>query len=132
MKMRFRDRDEAGMLLAEKLTAYANKPEVIVLALPRGGVPVGAQVAKKLHVAFDVFVVRKLGLPGPPELAMGAIASGGVRVFNGDVLNALRIPDEVINAVTAAEYQELKRREKMLPRRSSAAGSRGQNRHHCR
>jgi putative phosphoribosyl transferase len=112
MTMRFRDRDEAGVLLAEKLTAYANKPDVIVLALPRGGVPVGAQVAKKLHVAFDVFVVRKLGLPGHPELAMGAIASGGVRVFNGDVLNALRIPDEVINAVTAAEYQELKRREK--------------------
>jgi putative phosphoribosyl transferase len=112
MTMRFRDRDEAGVLLAEKLTAYANKPDVIVLALPRGGVPVGARVAKKLHVAFDVFVVRKLGLPGHPELAMGAIASGGVRVFNGDVLNALRIPDEVINAVTAAEYQELKRREK--------------------
>ena len=111
MKMQFRDRDEAGALLAAKLMAYANKPDVIVLALPRGGVPVGAQVAKKLKVPFDVFVVRKLGLPGHPELAMGAIASGGVRVFNGDVINALRIPDEVINAVTAEEYQELKRRE---------------------
>lgn len=111
MKMQFRDRDEAGALLAAKLMAYANKPDVIVLALPRGGVPVGAQVAKKLKVPFDVFVVRKLGLPGHPELAMGAIASGGVRVFNGDVVNALRIPDEVINAVTAEEYQELKRRE---------------------
>ena len=85
MKMQFRDRDEAGALLAAKLMAYANKPDVIVLALPRGGVPVGAQVAKKLKVPFDVFVVRKLGLPGHPELAMGAIASGGVRVFNGDV-----------------------------------------------
>ena len=111
MKMQFRDRDEAGALLAAKLMAYANKPDVIVLALPRGGVPVGAQVAKKLKVPFDVFVVRKLGLPGHPELAMGAIASGGVRVFNGDVVNALRIPDEVINAVTSEEYQELKRRE---------------------
>ncbi len=111
MKMQFRDRDEAGALLAAKLMAYANKPDVIVLALPRGGVPVGAQVAKKLNVPFDVFVVRKLGLPGHPELAMGAIASGGVRVFNGDVVNTLRIPDEVINAVTAEEYQELKRRE---------------------
>jgi len=111
MKMQFRDRDEAGALLAARLMAYANKPDVIVLALPRGGVPVGAQVAKKLKVPLDVFVVRKLGLPGHPELAMGAIASGGVRVFNGDVVNALRIPDEVINAVTAEEYQELKRRE---------------------
>jgi putative phosphoribosyl transferase len=111
MKMQFRDRDEAGALLAAKLMAYANKADVIVLALPRGGVPVGAQVAKKLKVPFDVFVVRKLGLPGHSELAMGAIASGGVRVFNGDVVNALRIPDEVINAVTAEEYQELKRRE---------------------
>lgn len=111
MKMQFRDRDEAGALLASKLMAYTNKPDVIVLALPRGGVPVGAQVAKKLKVPFDVFVVRKLGLPGRPELAMGAIASGGVRVLNGDVVNALRIRDEVINAVTAEEYQELKRRE---------------------
>ena len=112
MRARFRDRTEAGQLLAEKLLDYANNPEVIVLALPRGGVPVGAEVAERLNVALDVFVVRKLGLPGHPELAMGAIASGGVRVFNGEVVNALRIPDEVMNAVTAAEYQELKRREK--------------------
>lgn len=111
MKMRFRNRYEAGALLAEKLTAYANNPDVIVLALPRGGVPVGAEVARKLNVPFDLFVVRKLGLPGHPELAMGAIASGGVRVFNGDVVDALRIPDEVINAVSAMEFQELKRRE---------------------
>lgn len=111
MKDLFRDRTEAGELLAEKLAAYANQPDVIVLALPRGGVPVGAEVARKLQVPFDVFVVRKLGLPGHPELAMGAIASGGVRVLNGDVINGLRIPDEVIKAVTAEEFQELKRRE---------------------
>ena len=111
MKTRFRDRQEAGELLAEKLTAYADQPDMIVLALPRGGVPVGAEVAKKLHAPLDVFVVRKLGLPGHPELAMGAIASGGVRVLNGDVVNTLRISDEVINAVTAEEFQELKRRE---------------------
>ncbi len=111
MKRQFRDRHEAGELLAGKLAAYANKPNVIVLALPRGGVPVAAQVAKSLNLPLDVFVVRKLGLPGHPELAMGAIATGGVRVFNGDVINSLRVPDEVINAVTAEEFQELKRRE---------------------
>ena len=113
MRMRFRDRIEAGELLAEKLLSYADQPDVLVLALPRGGVPVGAQVAKRLHVPLDVFVVRKLGLPGHPELAMGAIASGGLRVFNGEVVNALRIPEEVINAVTAQEYQELQRRENL-------------------
>jgi predicted phosphoribosyltransferase len=112
MRTQFRDRSEAGELLAAQLSAYANKPDVIVLALPRGGVPVGAQVAHKLNVPLDVFVVRKLGFPGHPELAMGAIASGGVRVFNGDVVNAFRIPDEVLNTVTAAEFQELKRRER--------------------
>jgi len=112
MNTRFRDRSEAGELLAEQLTAYANKSNVIVLALPRGGVPVGAQVARKLNVPLDVFVVRKLGLPGHPELAMGAIATGGVRVLNGEVINSLRVPDEVINAVTAEEYQELQRRER--------------------
>ena len=112
MRMQFRDRSEAGELLAGKLTHYANKPDVLVLALPRGGVPVGAQVARRLNVPLDVFVVRKLGFPGHPELAMGAIATGGVRVFNGDVVNTFRIPDEVINAVTAAEFQELQRRER--------------------
>jgi predicted phosphoribosyltransferase len=112
MNTRFHDRTEAGELLAEELTSYADQPNVIVLALPRGGVPVGAQVASKLNVPLDVFVVRKLGLPGHPELAMGAIATGGVRVLNGDVINSLRVPDEVINAVTAEEYQELQRRER--------------------
>ena len=112
MKTKFRDRTEAGELLAEQLTEYANKPNVLVLALPRGGVPVAAQVAKKLNAPLDVFTVRKLGLPGHPELAMGAIASGGIRVLNGEVINSLRIPDDVINAVTAEEYQELQRRER--------------------
>jgi predicted phosphoribosyltransferase len=112
MKTQFRDRSEAGEFLAEQLTAYANRPNVIVLALPRGGVPVGAQVAKKLDAPLDVFVVRKLGLPGHPELAMGAIATGGVRVLNGDVVDSLRISDEVIEAVTANEQRELARRER--------------------
>jgi putative phosphoribosyl transferase len=112
MRTQFRNRYEAGEFLAEQLTTYANKPNVIVLALPRGGMPVGAQVARRLNAPLDVFVVRKLGVPGHPELAMGAIATGGVRVFNGDVINSLRIPDEVIEAVTAEEFEELQRRER--------------------
>ena len=112
MKRQFFNRTEAGRFLAEKLTTYANRRDVLVLALPRGGVPVASEVAKALNVPLDVFVVRKLGLPHHPELAMGAIASGGVRVFNGDVVNSLRIPDEVIDAVSAQEFAELQRREK--------------------
>jgi putative phosphoribosyl transferase len=112
MKTQFINRNEAGQFLADNLSAYANRDDVIVLALPRGGVPVAAEVAKSLNAPLDVFVVRKLGLPGCPELAMGAIASGGVRVFNGEVVNALRIPDEVIDAVSAEELIELQRREK--------------------
>jgi putative phosphoribosyl transferase len=112
MRTQFRDRSEAGELLAEKLAKYANRPDVLVLALPRGGVPVAAQVAKKLNAPLDVFVVRKLGLPGHPELAMGAIATGGVRVLNGEVIDPLGIPDNVIEAVTAQEQQELERRER--------------------
>ena len=111
MKTQFFNRTEAGQFLAENLSNYANREDVLVLALPRGGVPVAAEVAKKLNAPLDVFVVRKLGLPGHPELAMGAIASGGVRVFNGEVVNALRIPDEVIDAVSAEELVELQRRE---------------------
>ena len=111
MKTQFFNRTEAGQFLAENLVTYANRSDVIVLALPRGGVPVAARVAKELNAPLDVFVVRKLGLPGHPELAMGAIASGGVRVFNGEVVNALRIPDEVIDAVSAEELVELQRRE---------------------
>jgi predicted phosphoribosyltransferase len=112
MKTPFFNRTEAGQFLGETLSAYADREDVIVLALPRGGVPVAAEVAKRLNAPLDVFVVRKLGLPGHPELAMGAIATGGVRVFNGEVVNALRIPDEVIDAVSADELIELQRREK--------------------
>ena len=109
-RTRFHDRSEAGELLADDLSAYADKPGVIVLALPRGGVPVGAQVAKKLNLPLDVFVVRKLGFPGQPELAMGAIAIGGVRVINRDVVDGLQIPELVIDAVVAQEQEELARR----------------------
>lgn len=112
MKTQFFNRSEAGEFLAENLSSYANRDDVIVLGLPRGGVPVAAEVAKRLNAPLDVFVVRKLGLPGHPELAMGAIASGGVRVFNGEVVNALRISDEVIDAVSGEELIELQRREK--------------------
>jgi putative phosphoribosyl transferase len=112
MKTQFFDRSEAGQFLAENLTTYTNREDVIVLALPRGGVPVAAEVARRLNAPLDVFVVRKLGLPGHPELAMGAIASGGVRVFNGEVLDALRIADEVIDAVSAQELIEVQRRER--------------------
>ena len=113
MTMQFKNRSEAGQALATRLMSFANRSDVLVLALPRGGVPVAAEVAKQLNAPLDVFVVRKLGLPGHPELAMGAIATGGVRVFNGDVINSFRIPDEVINAVTAEEYEELLRRERV-------------------
>ena len=108
----FRDRTEAGQLLAEKLTAYAGRHDVQVLALPRGGVPVAYEVAKALRAPLNVFVVRKLGVPGHEELAMGAIASGGVCVMNDDVVRALRIPERVIESVTARERQELERRER--------------------
>lgn len=109
--MRFRDRTEAGKKLAAKLAAYAHHPDVLVFALPRGGVPVGFEVAKALDAPLDIFLVRKLGVPGHEELAMGAIASGDVRVLNEDVVQYLRIPSEMIDAVAKAEQQELERRE---------------------
>jgi predicted phosphoribosyltransferase len=112
MKRCFRDRHEAGALLAGKLAAFANRLDLLVLALPRGGVPVAAEVAKKLNSPLDIFVVRKLGLPGHPELAMGAIATGGVRVLNESVVDALRVPADVIDAVAAEELHELERRER--------------------
>ena len=87
----FRDRREAGQLLASKLAAYANRPDVIVSALPRGGVPVGHEVAQALNVPLDVFVVRKIGVPGHEELAMGAVASSGVRILNEALIKQLRI-----------------------------------------
>lgn len=108
----FRDRVEAGELLADRLTQYRNREDVVVLALPRGGVPVGRQVAEKLGVPFDVFVVRKLGVPGHEELAMGAIA-GGVRLLNDDVIRALAIPSDVIDSVARREQIELERRESL-------------------
>jgi predicted phosphoribosyltransferase len=110
--MVFRNRSEAGRLLASKLNKYANSADVLVLALPRGGVPVAYEVARELHAPLHVFLVRKLGVPAHEELAMGAIASGGVRVLNEDVLSALDIPDEIIDRVTADEQEELERRER--------------------
>ena len=107
----FADRAEAGELLAERLTAYRDRDDVVVLALPRGGVPVAREVARALGVRLDVYVVRKLGVPGHEELAMGAIATGGVRLLNHDVIDALGIPMNVIDAVAAREQQELARRE---------------------
>ncbi len=107
----FRDRIEAGQLLARELMRFAGQPDVIVLGLPRGGVPVAFGVAMALRVPLDVFVVRKLGTPGHPELAMGAIATGGVRVLNEEVVEARRIPMEIIDAVTVEEQRELRRRE---------------------
>jgi putative phosphoribosyl transferase len=108
--MIFRDRTDAGRQLAARLTRYADRSDVLVLALPRGGVPVAYEVAKELNAPLDVFLVRKLGVPGHEEFAMGAIASGGIRVLNQDLVNYLRIPDEVIDAVAAREQRELKRR----------------------
>src|SRR5213593_414109 len=109
--MVFHDRSDAGRQLAGRLSAYANRDDVQVLALPRGGVPVGLEVARALNAPLDVFLVRKLGVPGHEELAMGAIASGGVRVINKDVVDALRIPRTLIDAVATREQQELARRE---------------------
>ena len=109
----FRDRSEAGRLLAAKLTAYAKRPDVLVLGLPRGGVPVAYEVAQALGAPLDVFVVRKLGVPGYEELAMGAVATGGVRVLNDQLVKRLGIPSAVIDAVAAQERQELTRRERL-------------------
>jgi putative phosphoribosyl transferase len=111
--MIFRDRIEAGKLLAQKLRKYAGRLDTVVLALPRGGVPVGAQIAEALGLPLDVFVVRKLGVPGHEELAMGAIASGGVRVLNEDIVQALHIPQQIIERVAAEEQRELERRERL-------------------
>jgi putative phosphoribosyl transferase len=111
MERAFSNRAEAGRQLAEKLEKYARLDDVIVLGLPRGGVPVAYEVAKRLHAPLDVFIVRKLGVPGFEELAAGAIASGGVRVLNEDVVRAIPYASEAIEAVTAKEIGELQRRE---------------------
>src|SRR5213594_3749160 len=109
----FPDRAEAGRLLGLKLSKYAGCDDVIVLGLPRGGVPVAFEVAQALRVPLDVFIVRKLGVPGHEELAMGAIASGGVRVLNDEVVSRIRISERMIDAVAAEEAQELQRREQL-------------------
>jgi putative phosphoribosyl transferase len=111
--MRFHDRHSAGKRLAEKLTAYASRTDVLALGLARGGVPVAFEVAQALHAPLDVCVVRKLGTPGAEELAMGAIASGDVRVLNDDVIQALGIDTSVIDRVSATERRELTRRERL-------------------
>jgi putative phosphoribosyl transferase len=110
--MLFRDRTEAGQILSNRLLAYANRSDVLVLALPRGGVPVAFEVARLLHAPLDVFLVRKLGVPGHEELAMGALASGGARVLNEEVVSGLHISEEVIATVAAREQEELARRER--------------------
>src|SRR5213596_470867 len=113
MERAFLNRTEAGRLLAEKLEKYANRNDVVVLGLPRGGVPVAYEVAKRLHAPLDVFIVRKLGVPGFEELAAGAIASGGARVLNEDVMRAIPYADVAIEAVTTKETAELQRREQI-------------------
>jgi len=109
----FRDRTEAGQLLAAQLTTYAHRSDVLVLALPRGGVPVAFEVAGVLHVPLDVLIVRKLGVPGYKELAMGAIASGGGCVLNEQIVRTLGIPKQVIDKVAAYEQREVERRERL-------------------
>ena len=111
MPERFIDRTDAGKLLAAKLIQYAGRQDTIVLALPRGGVPVAFEIARTLRAPLDVFMVRKLGLPGHEELAMGAIATGGVMVLNTDVVAHLYIPQRTIDTITRQEQHELKRRE---------------------
>jgi predicted phosphoribosyltransferase len=110
---RFLDRIEAGQVLAKALQPYAGRPNLLVLALPRGGVPVGFEVARALHAPLDLMLVRKLGVPGHEELAMGAIASGGVRVVSEDVVRVLGIAERVIAAAAAREVEELERRERL-------------------
>ncbi len=108
----FRNREEAGRVLATLLTEFANRSDTLVLGLPRGGVPVAYEVARALRAPLDVFIVRKLGVPGHEELAMGAIATGGVRVINEQVVEELGIPEQVIEQVAKTEQDELIRRER--------------------
>lgn len=125
MPFRFNNRQQAGELLATKLTTYTDRPEVLVLALPRGGVPVGFAVARALRVPLDIFLVRKLGVPGHEELAMGAIASGGVRILNNEVIHTLYIPNHVVELVAAQEQREIDRREHHYRDGRSAPSIRG-------
>lgn len=125
MQPLFHNRAEAGKVLAQKLSGYANRDDVLVLGLARGGVPVAFEVAEALDAPLDVFVVRKLGVPGQKELAAGAIASGGVRVINDEVIAAAGITDEEIAEVAAREMVELKRREQQYRHGRPAADARG-------
>lgn len=113
METVYRDRHDAGKRLAKRLSAYAHRPDVLILALPRGGVPVAYEAAQALNAPLDVFIVRKLGVPDHEELAMGAIASGGIQVLNYDVICALDIPEEIIEKIVAREQKELERREQL-------------------
>jgi predicted phosphoribosyltransferase len=110
MATRFLDRRDAGRQLADRLRAYADRPDVLVLALPRGGVPVAYEVAHALHAPLDVVLVRKLGVPGHEELAMGAVASGGIRVLDPDVIRVAHVTSAELEIVTEAEQRELDRR----------------------
>src|SRR5438132_2915086 len=114
MQRRFGDRFEAGRILGEELRQrdYGDRPDVLVLGLPRGGVPVAYEVARTLRAPLDVFIVRKLGVPGHEELAMGAIASGGVRVLNDEIVQMFDIPHSLIDEVAAREQREIERRER--------------------
>jgi putative phosphoribosyl transferase len=109
----FRNRREAGRVLAELLERLVGGSTALVLALPRGGVPVGFEVARNLRLDLDVFLVRKLGMPGDEELAIGAVATGGVRVLNHDLIDYLCVPDELVEQVTERELTELERRERL-------------------
>lgn len=111
--LRYRDRREAGRALADRLRHFAGRQDVIVLALPRGGVPVAFEVAKAIGATLDVFMVRKLGLPGHPEFAIGAIASGGIRTLDDDLVRYYRIPAAAVEQLARAEQQELERRERV-------------------
>jgi predicted phosphoribosyltransferase len=121
----FQDRSDAGKFLATKLLHHGNDPSLLVLALPRGGVPVAFEVAQELNAALDVFLVRKLGVPGYEELAMGAIASGGIRVLNEELIQRLSIPVSAIDALTREEEQELARCEKSFRGSREPAGIEG-------
>jgi predicted phosphoribosyltransferase len=125
MDRTFATRREAGKELAKKLATYEHRPDVLVLALPRGGVPVAYEVARALQVTLDVFLVRKLGVPGHEELAMGAIATGGVRVLDKEITTEMNIPEQVIDAVVQREQEELQRRERLYRGDRSTPSVRG-------
>lgn len=114
MQIPFRDRQDAGRVLAGFLQQFANRDDVVVLALPRGGVPIGFEVARALHAPLDVFIVRKLGMPGHEELGLGAIASGGTRVINEPLVREMGISSAILDAVARTELLELQRREQLF------------------